>query len=67
MTCFHVEVSGSWRDLTTKDEAPRTATFRVVAPSPSAAEVTGTQLFGAAAAGERCAVGACSARAAAPG
>ena len=62
MSTFDVEVSGSWRDLTTKAEAPRTARFRVLAPSPGSAEVTGTQLFGAAAAGERCTVGDCSAR-----
>ena len=66
MTMFDVEVRGSWRDLSTHTEAPRTQRFRVLAPSRMSAEVTGAQLFGAAAAGERCAVGACSARIAPP-
>ena len=63
-TTYTVEVQGLWLDPMTMIEAPRTERFRVLAGHPKAAETAGCQLFGSAAASERCrVVGDCSASA----
>ena len=60
---FTVEVSGAWIDPRTRQEAPQTQTFRVLALFPEAAEMAGRQLFTSAAAKARCLMaGDCSAR-----
>jgi hypothetical protein len=63
-TTYEVEVSGSWLDPRTQTEQPRTETFRVLAGHRAAAETAAVQLYGSAAAAERCrAVGDCTATA----
>ena len=63
-TTYTVEVQGLWLDPMTMIEAPRTERFRVLAGHRTAAETAACQLFGTAAASERCvAVGERSARA----
>ena len=51
---YTVEVQGHWLDPMTMLEAPRTERFRVLAAHRHAAETAGYQLFGSAAARERC-------------
>ena len=63
-TTYTVEVEGLWLDPLTMVEAPRTERFRVLAGHRRAAETAAYQLFGSAAAKERCrAVGDRTARA----
>jgi hypothetical protein len=63
LATYSVEVSGSWLDPRTRQEERRSATFSVLALAPAHAEYAGVQLFGSAAAAERCvATGDCSAR-----
>ena len=63
-TTYTVEVQGRWLDPLTRIEAPRTERFRILAGHRQAAETAACQLFGSAAASERCrAVGELSARA----
>ena len=53
-TTYTVEVKGTWLDPATMTEAPRTERFRVLAGHRRAAETAACQLFGSAAAQERC-------------
>jgi hypothetical protein len=63
-TTYTVEVSGSWLDPRTQTEQPRTETFRILAGHPQAAETAGVQLYGSAAAKQRCtALEGCTAKA----
>lgn len=51
---YTVEVEGRWLDPVTRMEAPRTERFHVLAGHREAAETAACQLFGSAAARERC-------------
>ena len=53
-TTYTVEVEGRWLDPMTMTEVPRTERFHVLAGHREAAETAAWQLFGSAAARERC-------------
>jgi hypothetical protein len=54
LATYEVEVSGSWFDPRTAQEAPRSERFSVLALAPAHAEYAGLQLFGSAAADAHC-------------
>lgn len=61
---YTVEVKGVWMDPRTRETMEHTERYNVLAGHQAAAETAATQLYGAAAAAQRCYVaGECSARA----
>jgi hypothetical protein len=54
MPAYRVEVTGVWRDLALRTEAPHSQVFTVAAPGPMSAQVAGLQLFGSEAGRRRC-------------
>ena len=54
MPAFRVEVTGVWRDLALRTDAPHSQVFTIAAPGPASAQVAGVQLFGGEAARRRC-------------